>query len=228
MPNIVNDQESTIGRVVSRILEIHRDEGFTGVFKRALRFSSDQFASMTGSFSLELAQSNVEYSAPTRRTVTRTRGRFESEFRELSSMVESIQSDDVVYDIGANVGLYTLFAAKACPSGEVIAFEPYPPNAELLKQDIKRNNLQNVSVIEVALSDTTGTTRFSVPEQSSFGIGTPSISTDASGNTIEIQMTTVDRLIDGGGDPATRHHQNRCRGGRGIGSGGYGIGAGIW
>jgi len=72
--------------------------------------------------------------------------RFETERRELTDFLSDIAPDDVVYDIGANTSLYTLFAAHRCPQGNVIAFEPYPPNVALLKQDISRNELENVKI----------------------------------------------------------------------------------
>jgi FkbM family methyltransferase len=63
-----------------------------------------------------------------------------------------IRKGDVVIDIGANVGMFTVRAAKAVGErGLVIAVEPHPGNITLLYRNIKRLNLRNVLVLEKAL-----------------------------------------------------------------------------
>ncbi|WP_162991430.1 FkbM family methyltransferase [Halostella salina] len=115
--------------------------------------------------------------------------------------MNEIGDDDVVYDIGANTGLYTLFAAKECSEGEVIAFEPYSPNLELLKHDIDQNQLQNIEVLGVALSDSDGSIEFSQPDTDDVGYGSSSIVTNASEGTTEVTTITGDQLIDDGEIP---------------------------
>jgi len=63
-----------------------------------------------------------------------------------------IRKGDVVIDIGANVGMFTVKAAKAVgEKGLVIAVEPHPENITLLYRNIERLKLQNVKVIRKAL-----------------------------------------------------------------------------
>lgn len=57
----------------------------------------------------------------------------------------SLRSDDIVWDVGASTGPYTLSAAKVAK--EVIAFEPDPESAQLLQDNIDLNHLENVTVI---------------------------------------------------------------------------------
>ena len=62
-----------------------------------------------------------------------------------------------VVDIGANTGYYTILAAMGVgPHGKVIAFEPYPPNADLLRRNVALNNLGNVRVEACAVASRTG------------------------------------------------------------------------
>lgn len=73
-----------------------------------------------------------------------------------------LQKGDVVIDAGANVGDFTIKAAiKVGKFGKVIALEPNAHNVQILKKNIERNNLQNVVIIEKALSNKDGTTLFS-------------------------------------------------------------------
>jgi len=61
----------------------------------------------------------------------------------------------VAYDVGANIGLVTLFLARSVgEQGLVIAFEPTPPNAERLMENVQLNKLSNVRLYRVALGDT--------------------------------------------------------------------------
>jgi FkbM family methyltransferase len=133
--------------------------------------------------------------------VERNHERFNSEKEELANFLGEIRADDVVYDIGANTGLYSLFAANECPDGNVIAFEPYPPNLDLLKQDISRNGFEHIEVIETALSNSVGTIGFSQPNESDIGYGSSAIGPGDNKDTIEVPTTTGDQLIDDGEIP---------------------------
>jgi FkbM family methyltransferase len=62
-----------------------------------------------------------------------------------------IQRRSTVVDIGAHVGYYTILSASAVGRrGRVIAVEPDPDNAALLRENIRRNRLANVTVVEAA------------------------------------------------------------------------------
>jgi len=75
-----------------------------------------------------------------------------------------------VLDLGANVGFYTLLAAEVVgPSGHVHAFEPVPRNLQYLRRHIALNGLKNVSVIEAAVSDASGSRRFQFHSSAAMG-----------------------------------------------------------
>lgn len=77
---------------------------------------------------------------------------FETELFEAS-----VAPGDVVVDIGANIGYYTLIAArKAGSDGAVFAFEPETGNHSLLLKNIAANGYQNVSVVKKGLAEKPG------------------------------------------------------------------------
>lgn len=77
---------------------------------------------------------------------------------------------DVFVDVGANVGSWTLAAARAVgPQGLVIAVEPVPHMADALRRSARANRLANVRVAEVALAEAGGTRPFSVEHGNSGG-----------------------------------------------------------
>jgi FkbM family methyltransferase len=63
-----------------------------------------------------------------------------------------IEANDVVVDIGANIGVVTLFAALRTQKA-VHAFEPSPENVEFLNRNIRTNGIHNVIVHDVAVGD---------------------------------------------------------------------------
>lgn len=70
----------------------------------------------------------------------------------LFTFINMLVPGDVVWDVGANVGLYTLFAARRVqPQGKVIAFEPEPRSRTLLLRNCSLNHIENVSAMRYAL-----------------------------------------------------------------------------
>jgi FkbM family methyltransferase len=68
----------------------------------------------------------------------------------------ALEAGDVVFDVGANIGLFTLFARRECPTAQIYSFEPLPPNFDLLRANVTRHNadarlfnygLSNVSTV---------------------------------------------------------------------------------
>jgi FkbM family methyltransferase len=71
----------------------------------------------------------------------------------------SIQKGDVVIDIGANIGVFSVYAVK-CGAKHVHAYEPNPANVKLIKNNLKLNAIADlVTVHSVAVSGEVGSTR---------------------------------------------------------------------
>ena len=82
-------------------------------------------------------------------------GNFEEE--ELTFFSNYIKKDWVIFDVGANIGLHSLYASKLVgPNGRVISFEPVRKTYERLEENIERNDVDNVDTYNIALSDETG------------------------------------------------------------------------
>jgi FkbM family methyltransferase len=68
-----------------------------------------------------------------------------------------IKPGDIVIDLGANIGYFTLlFARLVGPNGKVYAFEPHPYSFSLLKKNIEINGYQNIEAIQKAASNQKG------------------------------------------------------------------------
>jgi FkbM family methyltransferase len=100
------------------------------------------------------------------------RGQAETVIQKI--LVELLREGMVFYDLGANIGLFSLLAARLVGStGRVISFEPDPETAVRLERNIARNGYHNLTVIQAGVWSTTGTRRFKVADASSpdHGVG---------------------------------------------------------
>jgi FkbM family methyltransferase len=85
------------------------------------------------------------------------------------TLVSVLRPGDVVYDVGANIGFFTMLCARLVgPDGRVYAFEPMPANAAALRHNLALNGFQNVEVVEAAASDADGTATLLVSRWSAF------------------------------------------------------------
>lgn len=68
-------------------------------------------------------------------------------------------------DIGANAGYFTvLMAALTGPQGSVVAVEPYPPNLDLLRRNVRMNSGGQVTILATAVGDASGEVTMVIPE----------------------------------------------------------------
>ncbi len=73
------------------------------------------------------------------------------EYQKQKIFSEEIRPGDVVYDLGANVGFYSLLASFLVgPKGRVYSFEPLPSNLEFLRNHLALNKVSNCVVYGVA------------------------------------------------------------------------------
>jgi FkbM family methyltransferase len=90
------------------------------------------------------------------------------EKQDLQHFLSAARDGDVVFDAGANVGAYCVPVARQCRQARVIAFEPIPLNAALLRASALLNGLDNLEVVQACVSNTTGDIEFSVSEDSAY------------------------------------------------------------
>lgn len=67
-----------------------------------------------------------------------------------------IHKDDLVIDVGAHIGVFSVFASHFARKGNIYAFEPILENYIMLKENIAINRIQNINPINMAISDKSG------------------------------------------------------------------------
>lgn len=78
-----------------------------------------------------------------------------------------LQDGMVFFDIGANIGIYSLYASKRIGSGRVHCFEPFDETFSKLQVNISLNGINNAALNRVAVGDTVGRINLVVDEDSS-------------------------------------------------------------
>lgn len=78
------------------------------------------------------------------------------EFQELRFILDMLEPGMTFFDLGANVGLFSIPAAKKVGGGLVYAFEPCSWTYELLRKNVSLNSIENVRTYRLALGDYTG------------------------------------------------------------------------
>lgn len=113
-------------------------------------------------------------------------GSYEPHMQKL--IAEEVKSGAVFYDIGANVGFYSLLASTIVKAGKVYAFEPLPANVAYLHKHLALNAVQNVEVLEVAICDQAGSSFFESEETGAMG-------RLRAGGSLRVATATVDALL---------------------------------
>jgi FkbM family methyltransferase len=87
----------------------------------------------------------------------RVGGLFSKEPGTIAWLKQTLRPDDIFFDIGANIGVYSIFAAREVGAGSVYAFEPHVANAASLLHNVVANDLAGkVHVVTAPLSNQDG------------------------------------------------------------------------
>ena len=72
---------------------------------------------------------------------------------EINIIINLLDSNMVIFDIGANIGWHSINIAKYSKTARIYAFEPINKIFDLLKNNISLNKLNNIEVLNIGLSD---------------------------------------------------------------------------
>jgi len=110
------------------------------------------------------------------------------------SIQKEIKKGDVIVDIGANIGYYTLQEARLVgDDGKVYAIEPVPENVELLKKNIELNNYSNIEVFQLAVGDVNKTDYVYISDRRNTA---SMIKSQASIDKVPVEVTTLDKFLE--------------------------------
>ena len=121
------------------------------VVKSALISYMDELEKLRGSYK---DQVKVNFVTANKRTFNRYKYLYSKEPYTIKWLTQ-LTEDDCLWDVGANIGIYSVFAA-VCQNCKVVAVEPGAGNYYLLNENIRVNDLQHrVSALPFALASET-------------------------------------------------------------------------
>ncbi|WP_251328609.1 FkbM family methyltransferase [Haloplanus pelagicus] len=167
-----------------------------GPLKRRLGVIADQIRLKTGGplHTADIGDWSATFLTTTPREYHNAH-RYTGEKEVLREFLSSINSDDVVLDVGANVGVFSCFALSAIEDGHVVAVEPHKPTAVRLRTNLAQNASENIwTVFNQAFGDEDAMQHFRVKNDMS---GFPSNRVDTEGD-YKVQVHRPETLITEG------------------------------
>lgn len=105
-----------------------------------------------------------------------------------------LPEDEVVVDVGANIGLFSLHAAIRAPGARIVALEPFPATRDRMTDTIVRNHLASrVKMLPYALAGATETRRMDDADGPSQSRGMLNTSAETG---VEVHATTLARVLE--------------------------------
>ncbi len=113
------------------------------------------------------------------------------------ALVDHLRPGMTFYDLGANIGYFSLIAARLVgPQGRVISFEADPEIAARLRENLERNSFSHARVEQKAVWSEATTVSFArVDPNTSPDRGLGHVSADSSGDTITVEGISLDHYI---------------------------------
>jgi len=162
------------------------------------RWSHLQYRLAGKTYAVEVGKARADFHIPTRNEWTDLRTIEERPV--LDHLVSNLRPDDVFYDVGANIGLYSLLVADVV-NRPVIAFEPHPTNADRLEENGDLNDA-DISILRCALADSAGEAELAVALDKVGSAGHTLVPDETSGHgSITISKVRGDELITRRGLP---------------------------
>jgi len=79
--------------------------------------------------------------------------------RYTAGSISVVARHGTIVDIGAHIGLFSLFASKVLQANRIISVEPDSANFELLSKNISANHVENASLVKAAIAGESGEKR---------------------------------------------------------------------
>lgn len=103
---------------------------------------------------------------------------------------QEVETGYIIVDIGAHIGVFSIFVAHQSADVRVISYEPHPYNFQLLRENVKLNDLSNIEPIPLAVNTKSGKGRLFINQ---IDLGHSLVKTQD--NYIEVDCVTLEEIL---------------------------------
>jgi FkbM family methyltransferase len=115
------------------------------------------------------------------------------------AIVSALGPGDVFYDVGANVGFFSLLASQRIgEQGRVYAFEPVPENAAAIEANRDRNGATNVVALQYAVGQASGMATLYLDEHPGGATLSAADHHGDGGDQLLVEVVSVDDMVASG------------------------------
>jgi FkbM family methyltransferase len=124
------------------------------------------------------------------------KGVYEEELTDYLINNLDLESGDIVFDVGANIGWYSVLLSKCFSGVEVHSFEPDPQNFKILKFNVELNNFKNVISNNIGIGKEKDIVKLYLYKNGNLGRHSMLNINDGLGSTIDVNISSFDEYIN--------------------------------
>lgn len=111
--------------------------------------------------------------------------------KEYEKFDPMIESDDIIIDVGAHIGIFSMYVSQFCSTGKIFCYEPSKENFELLCQNIELNNKKNIFQKNCVVSSSDKEVSFYINSDK-----TANSLYESTSDSVKIQSQTLQQIFD--------------------------------
>jgi FkbM family methyltransferase len=104
-----------------------------------------------------------------------------------------IKNDETILDIGAHVGYFSIYASKKANNVKIFSFEPSKKSFQVLKNNLKLNNIENIKIENIGVRSKSGTSTLYIDKE--YEIGNSMFLNNNNSTKEEVQVISISDII---------------------------------
>jgi FkbM family methyltransferase len=120
-------------------------------------------------------------------------GQYELEDSEM--LYKLVKNNDIIFDIGANIGWYSIHLSKKLIGTKIYSFEPIPETFSKLKKNVELNSINNINLVNLPLSNEIQNLLFYYSPSATGASSSVNISEEKDIKKLECTTDTIDNFV---------------------------------
>ena len=118
------------------------------------------------------------------------------ELEDSEMLYSLVKNNDVIFDIGANIGWYSIHLSKKLIAAKIYSFEPIPETFSKLKKNVELNKLDNINIVNIPLSNKVQNLTFYYSPSATGASSSVNISEEIDIKKLECTTDTIDLYVN--------------------------------